>query len=200
MVRTNVMTGEMPIVLQFAPTIDLSDEMFFQLCQVNRDWRFERSAQGDLVIMSPTGSETGGRNFGLTVQLGIWVRRDGTGQGFDSSTGFRLPNGAVRSPDASWIRLDRYQAIPLEQRQKFAPICPDFVIELRSPSDNLETLQAKMQEYLDNGTELGWLIDRSQQQVYIYRPEIPIEVLENPATISGDPVLPGFVLDLKDIW
>jgi Uma2 family endonuclease len=200
MVSASVITGEMPIVLQFAPTIDLSDEMFFQFCQVNRELRLERSVNGDLVIMSPTGSETGGRNFDLTVQFGTWVRRDGTGQGFDSSTGFRLPNGAVRSPDVSWIRRDRWDAIPAEQRQKFAPICPDFVIELRSLGDNLETLQVKMQEYLDNGTVLGWLIDRSQRQVYIYRPEIPIKVLENPATISGDPVLPGFVLDLKDIW
>lgn len=200
MVSASVTTGEMPIVLQFAPAIDLSDETFFQFCQVNREWRLERSVNGDLVIMSPTGSETGGRNFGLTGQLWMWSRRDGTGQGFDSSTGFRLPNGAVRSPDVSWIRRDRLEAIPPEQRQKFAPICPDFVIELRSSSDNLETLQAKMQEYLDNGTVLGWLIDRSQRQVYIYRPEMPIDVLENPTTLSGAPVLPGFVLDLNEIW
>lgn len=200
MVSASAITGEMPIVLQFAPAIELSDETFFQFCQLNREWRLERSVNGDLAIVSPTGSETGGSNFGLTGQLWMWSRQEGTGQGFDSSTGFRLPNGAIRSPDVSWIRRDRWETIPPEQRQKFAPICPDFVIELRSPTDNLETLQAKMQEYLDNGTVLGWLIDRSQRQVYIYRPEMPIDVLENPTTLSGDPVLPGFELDLNEIW
>jgi len=150
--------------------------------------------------MSPAGSETGNRNFDLIVQLGIWTRQDGTGIGFDSSTGFTLPNGATRSPDAAWIKLERWNAIPPEQQVKFAPICPDFVVELRSPSDNLQPLKDKLQEYIDNGTSLGLLIDRKNRKVYIYRPQKEVECLDNPSTLSGDPLLPGFVLDLSKIW
>jgi Uma2 family endonuclease len=177
----------LPIVLQLHPAIALTDDQFFELCQINRDWRFERTTHGELVIMSPTGSETGNYNFDLLGQLWAWTIQDGTGKGFDSSTGFTLPNGAVRSPDAAWIKLSRWEALPEAQRKKFAPICPDFVIELRS-------------EYLQNGARLGWLLDREHQTVYVYRPQLPVQVLEKPATISGDPVLPGFVLDLSRIW
>ena len=189
-----------PLVLHFKPAIALTDEQFFDFCQLNRELRIERTASGEVLIMSPTGSETGGANFELIIELGIWTRQDGTGKGFDSSTGFKLPNGAERSPDAAWVKLARWNALTQEQKQRFAPISPDFVIELRSPSDSLKTLSEKMQEYLDNGVRLGWLIDRQYKKVYIYRPNQVVECLDNPATISGDPILPGFVLDTSRIW
>jgi Uma2 family endonuclease len=136
----------------------------------------------------------------LIVQLGIWAEHDGTGTYFDSSTGFTLPNGALAFPDAAWVKLERWNALTPEQQKKFAPICPDFVVELRSPSDTLEPLKTKMQEYIDNGALLGWLIDRKRQRVYIYRPGVFVECLDNPATVSGESVLAGFVLDLSKIW
>jgi Uma2 family endonuclease len=189
-----------PLVLHLHPVINLTDDQFFEFCQINRDLRIERTATGELLIMPPTGSETGGRNFNLIGQLWAWVNQDGTGIGFDSSTGFTLLNGAERSPDAAWVKLERWNALTPEQQKKFAPICPEFVVELRSPSDNLEPLKTKMQEYIDNGALLGWLIDRKNRQVYIYRPGVALECLDHPATVSGDPVLPGFVLDLSKIW
>ena len=152
------------------------------------------------MIMPPTGSETGMINFKLTQLFGNWVDADGTGVGFDSSTGFTLPNGATRSPDLAWVRRPRWEALTPQQRGRFAPVCPDFVVELRSPSDALETVQAKMQEYLDNGAQLGWLIDPIERKVYIYRPQAPAECLDNPQTIAGDPVLPRFVLELANVW
>ena len=189
-----------PLVLHLHPVINLTDDQFFEFCQINRDLRIERTATGELLIMPPTGSETGGRNFNLIGQLWAWVNQDGTGIGFDSSTGFTLPNGAERSPDAAWVKLERWNALTPEQQKKFAPICPEFVVELRSPSDNLEPLKTKMHEYIDNGALLGFLIDRKNRQVYIYRPGVAVECLDHPATVSGDPVLPGFVLDLSKIW
>lgn len=189
-----------PLVLRLAPVIDMSDEQFFELCQLNRDLRLERTSQGDLVIMPPTGGETGRTNFELTVIFGHWVHADGTGVGFDSSTGFTLPNGAKRSPDLAWVKRERWEALSSQQRQQFPPLCPDFVLELRSPSDALATVQAKMQEYLDNGAQLGWLIDPIEKKVYIYRPQAPVACLDNPQTISGDPVLLGFLLELGRVW
>ncbi|MBE9125210.1 MULTISPECIES: Uma2 family endonuclease [unclassified Coleofasciculus] len=189
-----------PLVLHLHPVINLTDEQFFEFCQINRDLRIERTATGELLIMPPTGSETGNRNAKLIVQLGVWAERDGTGIYFDSSTGFKLPNGAERSPDAAWVKLERWNALTPEQQKKFAPIGPEFVVELRSASDNLEPLKTKMQEYIDNGTLLGWLIDRKNRQVYIYRPGVDVECLENPATVSCESVLPGFVMDLSKIW
>ena len=189
-----------PLVLHLHPAINLTDEQFFEFCQINRDLRIERTATGDLLIMPPTGSDTGNRNAKLTVQLGIWAEQNGTGIYFDSSTGFTLPNGAERSPDAAWVKLERWNALTPEQQKKFAPICPEFVVELRSASDNLEPLKTKMQEYIDNGALLGWLIDRKNRQVYIYRPGVAVECLDNPATVSGDSVLPDFILDLSKIW
>ncbi|MBO0350933.1 Uma2 family endonuclease [Phormidium pseudopriestleyi FRX01] len=189
-----------PLVLQMSPAIEMTDEQFFDFCQQNRDYRIERTAKGEIIIMPPTGSETGNRNFDLIIQLGIWTRQNKTGIGFDSSTGFILPNGAIKSSDAAWIKLEKWHRITPEQQQKFAPICPDFVIELRSPSDPLKALQSKLQEYIENGTALGWLIDRKQRQVYIYRPDRPVECLNNPTTLSEDSLLPGFVLDLSTIW
>lgn len=189
-----------PLVLQMSPAIEMTDEQFFHFCQQNRDYRIERTAQGEIIIMPPTGSETGNRNFDLIIQLGIWTRQNKTGIGFDSSTGFTLPNGSIKSSDAAWIKLEKWNRLTPEQQQKFAPICPDFVVKLRSPSDNLKRLQDKLQDYIDNGTLLGWLIDRKQQQVYIYRPNQPVDCLTQPSTLSEESVLPGFVLDLSTIW
>jgi len=179
--------------------IDLTDAQFFQLCQNNSDLRFERTAKGELLIMSPTGGETSNRNFEIVVQLGIWNKKNNLGVGFDSSGGFILPNGAARSPDASWVKRDRWEALTQQQRRKFLPLCPDFVVELCSPTDSLKQTQAKMQEYIDNGASLGWLIDAEARRVEIYRPNQDVEILENPATLSGEDVLPGFVLSLQQI-
>ncbi|MBE9055103.1 MULTISPECIES: Uma2 family endonuclease [Sphaerospermopsis] len=198
--QTPVVTETLPMVLKMQPDIIMTDDQFFDFCKLNRDFRIERNQFGDLLIMSPTGSETDERNFNLIVQLGIWTKKDGTGVGFGSSGGFTLPNGAVRSPDAAWIKKEKWEAIPTEQRKKFAPICPDFVVELRSETDNLKTLQEKMEEYIENGVKLAWLIDRKQQKVYIYRPSQPVEELDHPQTLNGEDILPGFILDLREIW
>lgn len=183
-----------------ARSLDLTDERFLKLCQDNRDLRLEMTAAGELIIMGPTNTETGRRNAGLNFQLYLWARQDGTGVCFDSSTGFTLPNGAKVSPDASWIARDRYEALSDEEREQFAPLCPDFVIELRSKTDRLARLQAKMVEYVENGARLGWLLDPVARGVYIYRPGREAETLENPDTVVGDPVLPGFRLQLNEIW
>lgn len=189
------------LVLHFGQVLQrMSDDEFFQFCMLHPDLRIERTSEGDLIIMPPTGGETGHRNFELTALFANWVHRDGTGVGFDSSTVFKLPNGANRSPDVSWVRRDRWEALSHDQRKKFPPLCPDFVLELRSESDRLVTLQNKMQEYIDNGAQLGWLVDPAQRKVWIYRPNAVVECLENPTSVSGDPVLPGFVLPLESIW
>jgi Uma2 family endonuclease len=199
-VRTEAEVETHPLIVRMHPVIDLTDDQFFDFCQINRDLRIERTATGELLIMPPTGSETGGSNFELAVQLGTWIKRDGTGKGFDSSTGFTLPNGATVSPDISWVKLERWNALSASQRIKFAPIVPDFVVELRSESDTLKDLSDKMQQYINNGVKLGWLIDRKRRRVYIYRPGVPVQQLDNPETVSGDPELPGFVLKLGEIW
>ncbi len=180
--------------------IDLTDEQFFQLCQNNPDVRFERTASGELIIMPPTGSITSDRNADLTCQLRNWNRKNKLGKTFDSSGGFKLPNGAERSPDASWVKMERWDALTEEEKERFAPLCPDFVVELMSPSDTLEKTRAKMKEYMENGASLGWLINRKQKQIEIYRPKQEVEILESPQTVSGEDVLPGFVLDLAEIW
>jgi Uma2 family endonuclease len=188
------------IVLRIPPKLQMTDDEFFELCQINSELRIERNKSGELLIMPPTGSETGNRSGSVFGELYIWARQDGTGICFDSSTGFKLSMGD-KSPDASWIKLERWNALSQEQQDKFAPICPDFVVELRSASDNLKPLQEKMQEYMrEPGVQLGWLIDCKNPRVYIYRPGLPEECLENPATVSGDPVLPGFVLNMSKIW
>jgi Uma2 family endonuclease len=162
--------------------------------------RFERTATGELIIMPPTGGETGNRNGRLNQRLFNWSDQDGTGIAFDSSTGFKLPNGADRSPDASWLRLERWNALTGEQQTKFIPLCPDFVVELLSPSDSLKVAQEKIREYIDNGVRLGWLINRKSQQVEIYRQGQEVEVLESPVTLSGEDVLQGFILNIEAIW
>ena len=181
-------------------TIELTDEQFYQLCINNRDLRFERNANGDLLIMSPTGGETGNRNIEIAYQLQAWSRQNKSGLAFDSSTGFKLPNGANRSPDASWILLNKWNALTPKQQQKLIPLCPDFVIELLSPSDTLVDTQTKMEEYIDNGTLLGWLIYRRHKQVEIYRPGQTVEILDSPQSLSGEKVLPGFLLSLETIY
>lgn len=185
------------LILHLRPAIELSDEQFFQLCQNNRDLRLECTAQGNLIIMPPTGWKSGNRNAKLTQRLGNWTDSDGTGIAFDSSTGFKLPNGANRSPDAAWVLRERLEALNPDPN-KFLPLAPDFVVELRSATDNLETLQQKMQEYIDCGVRLGWLIDPQNQQVEIYRPRQAVDVL-TPIYLSGEEVLQGFSLDLAGI-
>ncbi|MEG4421339.1 Uma2 family endonuclease [Microcoleus sp. LAD1_D5] len=188
------------IVLRIPPKLQMTDDEFFEFCQINSELRIERNKSGELLIMPLTGGTTGNRSGSVFGELYIWTRQDGTGMCFDSSTGFKLSMGD-KSPDASWIKLERWNALSQEQQDKFPPICPDFVVELRSASDNLKPLQEKMQEYMrEPGVQLGWLIDRKNRRVYIYRPGLPEECLENPATVSGDPVLPGFVLNMSKIW
>ncbi|MEH2317427.1 Uma2 family endonuclease [Nostoc sp.] len=187
------------ITLNLEPLINLTSEQFYQLCQVNPDAKLERTALGELVVMAPTGGETGSRNRRLTQRLGTWTDEDGTGEAFDSSTMFQLPNGALRSPDAAWIPLERWEALVPEERKTFPPICPDFVVELRSDSDTLKSLQDKMQEYMVNGTRLGWLINPKGKQVEIYRQGKEKEVLLSPNQLSGEEILSGFVLDLQGI-
>lgn len=189
-----------PMVLHQRPELRMSDQQFYQFCQDNPTWRIERNAAGEILVLLPTGGETGAQNFDLVGQIGIWTKRDGRGKGFDSRTGFRLPNGAVRSPDVAWVLKSRWEALSPADRQGFPGLCPDFVLELRSPTDLLSTLQDKMQEYLENGAQLGWLIDPIEGQVWVYRPGQTATVLQMPPNLAGDPVLAGFVLDLQDFW
>lgn len=198
--ETPAYLGHPPLIVHLQPVLELSDDQLYEFAQLNRELRIERNAQGELIIMPPTGGESGQRNAEITMQLRLWAKRDGSGATFDSSTGFRLPNGAVRSPDASWIKQSRLAGLSDDDKKKFIPLCPDFVIELRSETDSLSVLQEKMQEYLDNGSQLGLLIDPEQKRVYVYRPEVEVEELENPETVSGDPLLASFVLDLREIW
>ncbi|MFN6478701.1 Uma2 family endonuclease [Nostoc sp. DedQUE07] len=185
-----------PLTLKL-DTVHLSDEQFYHLCQNNRELKFERTAKGELIIMSPVGGESGNREADLIIDLGIWNRQTGLGYTFSSSTIFKLPNGADRSPDAAWIQGERWQALTPEQRRKFPPIAPDFVIELRSATDDLEILRSKMQEYMDAGVQLAWLINPQQQQVEIYRQKQDVEVRNLPTQLSGEDVLPGFSLSLS---
>ncbi|NJL10366.1 MAG: Uma2 family endonuclease [Calothrix sp. SM1_7_51] len=178
-------------------TVHLSDEQFYQLCQNNRELQFERTEAGELIIMSPVGGESGNREADFIIDLGIWNRQTGLGYTFSSSTVFKLPNGANRSPDASWIQKERWEALTPEERRKFPPIAPDFAIELRSTTDDLETLRDKMREYMDAGVQLGWLINPQQQQVEIYRQGQDVEVLFLPTQLSGENLLPGFSLSLS---
>jgi Uma2 family endonuclease len=182
------------------PIGTLTAEAFEQLCQANPEIKFERSAQGKLIIMPPTGGISGRRNADINVDLGIWNRQTQLGYLFDSSTCFRLPNGGERSPDAAWIERSHWEALSLQEQEKFPPIAPDFVIELRSATDNLSSLQSKMQEFRESGVRLGWLINPQERQVEIYRAEAPVELLQSPTQLSGEAVLPGFELSLARIF
>ncbi len=189
-----------PLRLTLRPLLTLNSDEFFALCQLNRELRMERTKEGEIVIMTPVAWDTGSRNASLSADLVMWARRDGTGVAADSSAGYDLPNGATRSPDASWVRRVRLATLSPEEKKKFLPLCPDFVIELRSSSDRLKVVQEKMKEYIENGAQLGWLIDPLERKVHVYRPNHTPIVLEEPVSISGDPELPGFVLDLTEIW
>ena len=181
-------------------SIRLTNEQFYRLCEDNPELRLELTAQGELIAMSPTGSKTGLRNAALIRQLGEWAKKDGRGVTFDSSAGFSLPNGAKRSPDASWMRKERWERLSNKEQEVFAPVCPDFVVELRSPRDRIETLQAKMSEYLDNGAQLGWLVDPIEKRLYVYRAGEPTQCLEDPKSVEGGTMPRGFVLDLSELW
>ncbi len=187
-------------VLQFNPFIKMNDNQFFEFCNANRDVRIERNAQGEVIIMPPTGWNTGDGNSEINFQLRLWKKKDKTGKCVDSSTGYVLPNSAIMSPDASWILKERLDKLSSDQRQKFLPIAPDFVIELCSQSDSLSKLKTKMKEYIENGVSLGWLIDSKEQKVYVYRSNEELEILENPTGVSSEPILRGFTLNLKEIW
>lgn len=191
--------GTAALVLRLRPVVDITPDQLLDISSLNDDLRLELTAKGELIVMPPTEAETGDRDSEINMQLRLWAKRSGTGVSFGSSTGFVLPNGAIRSPDASWVERSRWASLTAEQRRKYAPICPDFVIELLSPSDSLSALQDKMREYVENGAKLGWLIDSERRRVYVYRPGEPVRELENYEKVS-DPVLPGFALDLREIW
>lgn len=193
-------SSPVPLRLDLGDAFRLSDDELLELCARNPELRIERTAEGDLVIMSPTGARTGRRNALITAALTSWSERDGSGLTFDSSTGFRLPSGAVRSPDAAWVLRDRFDAVPAEAQEGFLPLAPDFVIELKSPADELDGALEKMEEWRANGVRVGWLVDPFSARVHVYRPGKPVEILERPSELSGDPELSGFGLDLRPIW
>ena len=190
-----------PLVLEFRPVIEMNDDQFFTFCQANRDLPMEQDANGKVIIMAPAGGGTGNYNIAVSAQVDRWAYADGTGVAFDSSQGFVLPSGVIRSPDTSWVLKTRLSALTADQKEKFLPVCPDFLLELRSPSDDLAPLKAKMEEYRQNGARLGWLIDTKNQQVFIYREgQTESETLDAPASLSGETVLPSFVMDMARIW
>ncbi|CAI8026022.1 hypothetical protein GBAR_LOCUS14998 [Geodia barretti] len=191
-----------PIVLKLDPVLRLTGELLLELCSLNDAVRIELNAKQELELLPPANPSSSNQNANISVDLGNWARANGTGLGSDSYAGFTPPNGAVRSPDASWILKERCAEIPDKEKHKFTPIVPDFVVELRSPSDSLRGIQAKLEEYIAHGVRLGWLIDLldPRHRVYVYRPNAPVEVREGPETLSGDPELPGFVLDLQPVW
>lgn len=193
-------SSPVPIKLELGNALRLSDDELFELCARNKDLRIERTPGGDLIVMSPAGFKTASRNNYLARVLGNWAEADGTGIAVDSSAGFRLPNGAMRAPDAAWVRRERLEPIPAEAQEKFLPLAPDFAIELVSPSGKPEDEQEKVEEYLAGGTLLAWIIDPFERRVHVFRAGHTIEVLEEPTEVSGDPELPGFVLDLRPIW
>jgi Uma2 family endonuclease len=192
--------GSLPIRVRFEPVIEMTSDLFEQFSALNDDMRIELTAEGTIEIMPPVYSDTGAKELDIGADLKVWARSDANGVAFGSNTGFTLPNGAMRSPDASWILRTRLGALTSEEKRGFSSICPDFVVELRSSSDRLSVLQAKMEEYMANGARLGWLLDPLQRQAHIYRPGAQPEILDNPETLSADPELPGFTLDLKPIW
>jgi Uma2 family endonuclease len=201
MIQTPTPPETLSLELPSELALHVTQEQFEALVAANHDLRLERTAAGELVVNPPTGGESGKRNLSISTQLGNWFEaHEELGEAFDSSTGFRLPNGADRSPDAAWVSRERWESLTPQQRKGFVPLCPDFVVELRSESDSLPKLQAKMREYIDNGSKLGWLLDPQNRQVEIYRPGREVDMLENPTELSGEDVLPGFVLNLRRVW
>jgi Uma2 family endonuclease len=199
-VLAELQARETGLTLHLSPAVELTDDQFFELCQINSNLRLERTAEGDIVVMPPTGGETSNRNGEITRQLGNWTKRDGSGAAFDSSAGFRLPRGADRSPDAAWVSHERLAQLSSEEKRKFVPLCPDFVIELISPTDSLAATQARMIEYIENGARLGFLIHPDARRVYVFRPGATVEELKDITEVSGEPELPGLTLDLREIW
>ena len=185
---------------QYGVQLKSTEDTFYELCRQNPNLRLERTAIGEVIAMPPTGWETGNVNAEINTQLGIWSKQNGTGKIGESSTGYKLANGAIRSPDASWIEKSRLAQVSLEERKKALPLLPNFAIELRSPSDDLNSIKAKMDEYIANGLLLGWLIDPEEKTVYVYRPNVAVQKLVSISEISADPELPGFVLDLTEVW
>lgn len=203
MVQTPTQLETETLLLEYPKTLKLyvTQEQFAVLAASNRELRLERTAGGELIVNPPTGWETGKQNWSISGELYLWWRNsEEPGEAFESSTGFTLPNGAIRSPDASWVSQERWDALTPEQKGTFANICPDFVVELRSVSDTLKSLQEKMQEYMENGAVLGWLIDPKKRKVEVYRLGSEVEILSNPTELSGEEVLPGFVLNLRRVW
>ena len=200
MMTQTQLSAALAVNIPLTLTLTVTREQFVKLSLANRELQLERTATGELIVNPPTGGETGYRNLDIEGQLWLWNSRAKLGKAFNSSTGFHLPNGADRSPDASWVRQERWDALTPKQKESFIPLCPDFAVELRSKSDNMEPLRAKMKEYMDNGARLGWLIDRKNRKVEIYRQNQEVEVLDNPETLSGEDVLLGFVLDLTEVW
>jgi Uma2 family endonuclease len=188
------------LTLRLDPAVRLSDDQLLEICRLNRDLRIERTSQGDLVMMAPAGGGSGERNAEIVYQLRKWAKEDGTGVAFDSSAGFILPNRAMRAPDAAWVRRSRLTGLTRQEKEKFLPLCPDFVVELRSVSDRLEDQREKVREYIENGASLGWLIDPIAKKVHVYRPGQAPEILREPRFIAADSVLPGFQLQLGEIW
>jgi Uma2 family endonuclease len=193
-------TSMTALTLNINSIINLTKEQFYQLCEENPDLKLERNPQGELIIMPPTGGETGRSNVNLILQVASWNEQNQLGEVFDSSTGFTLPSGADRSPDVSWVEKSRWDALTKEQKERFIPLCPDFVIEILSPNDSLKKTQQKMQEYIDNGCSLGWLLNRKKQEVEIFRPGKDVEILSLPQTLSGESILPGLIVNLQKIW
>lgn len=188
------------ITVNLNPIIQLTDHQFYQLCRENPEVKFERNAKGEIQIMSPTGGGTGKRNVEISADFVFWNRQNKLGVCFDSSTCFKLPNGANRSPDVAWIKKERWDSLTTEEKTKFPPIAPDFVLELMSPTDSLQETQKKMQEYMENGVKLGWLINPKTRQVEIYRLGKPVEILTAPLELSGEDILPGFILNMAIVW
>jgi Uma2 family endonuclease len=191
---------EQPLVIRTRPAFQVNDDQFFEFCQLNRDLQMERSAEGDILIMAPEAGSSGRGGSKLVYLFERWAEGEGTGQVFGPSTGFTLPSGAIRSPDIAWVRNDRLEALTQEDWNRFLPLCPDFVLELRSPSDSMSNLDEKMAEYRDNGAQLGWLLDPVARQVHVYRAGAAVEIFQDPQSISGEPVLRGFNLDVPQIW
>ncbi|CAN5434787.1 Uma2 family endonuclease [soil metagenome] len=190
-----------PLEIDFGSLLKpINDDEFLKLSRENQDLQIEMTKDGDLIIMPGTGGLTGNRNARIIARAVIWAEEDGTGVTFDSDTIFRLPNGAKRLPGFSWLKNEKWNSLDETEKEKIVPFAPDFLIELRSPTDFLEDLQAKMQEYIENEVSLGWLIDPTTHKVYVYRPNQAVEILENPMKVSGEPLLKGFVLNLKEIW
>ncbi|MBI1833026.1 MAG: Uma2 family endonuclease [Planctomycetes bacterium] len=189
-----------PMSLLLSPAVPMTQDQFFDFCLLNADKRLERTADGELIIMPPSGGEAGFQDAEVCTQLSVWAKAYGEGKVTGSSGGFILPNGANRAADAAWFTDEQMASLTPEQRRKFLPLCPFFLIEVKSPSDTLKRLQDKMDEYTANGCRLGWLIDPETKNVHVYRSDRPVEILDNPKALSGDPELPGFVLDLGPVW